>query len=198
MNSIAKQLLTMQYQQYEHDEFFHKEITRLNVHQRINHMALHFAKYAGKICNCILNTQDEQILKKTIIDSFIISTTCVNILNIRISDKLSFSNTSMPENLHDLGNGIASQLGIDTEDSLWLVKTYPIIVGELAKACESIDHLESYQYREIIADCVIKICSLMLAAASHLNIDLATEVSNRLTGVKEKSIFFDHYMSNRT
>lgn len=198
MNSIEKQLLTMQSQQYDHDEFFHKEITRLNIHQRLNHMALHFAKYAGKICNCILNAQDEQILKKTVIDSFIISTTCANILNIRISDKLSFSHTQMPESLLDLGYDVTNQLGIDTKDPLWLIKTYPIVVGELAKACESVDHLESYQYRESIADCVIKICSLMLVAASHLNIDLATEVSNRLTGVKKKSIFFDHYISLRS
>lgn len=197
MNSIAKQLLIMQSQQYDHDEFFHKEITRLNIHQRLNHMALHFAKYAGKICDCTLNTQDEQVLKKNIIDSFIISTTCSNILNIRISDKLSFSNPPMPENLLDLGHDIANQLGVDTKDSLWLIKTYPIVVGELAKACESVDHLESYPYRETIANCVIRICSLMLVAASHLNIDLTTEVSNRLTGVKEKSIFFGHYMSHR-
>jgi hypothetical protein len=198
MNSIEKQFLMMQSQQYDHDEFFHKEITRLNIHQRLNHMALHFAKYAGKICNCILNAQDEQILKKTIIDSFIISTTCANTLNIRISDRLSFLHTPMPENLLDLGHDVANQLGIDTKDPLWLIKTYPIVVGELAKACESVDHLESYQYRESIADCVIKICSLMLVAASNLNIDLTTEVSNRLTGVKEKSIFFAHYMSSRT
>jgi hypothetical protein len=198
MNNVAEQLIRMQVQQYEHDEFFHKEITRLNIHQRLNHMALHFAKYAGKICDCVLNTQDEQILKKNIIDSFIISTTCANTLNIRIVDKLSFSDTAMPENLLDLGRDIANQLGIDTEDSLWLVKTYPVVVGELAKACESVDHLESYPYRETIADCVIRICSLMLVAASQQNIDLVNEVSNRLTGVKQKSIFFDYYMSRQT
>jgi NTP pyrophosphatase (non-canonical NTP hydrolase) len=104
----------------------------------------------------------------------------------------------MPESLLDLGHNIANQLGLDTKDSLWLIKTYPLVVGELAKACESVDHLESYQYRESIADCVIRICSLMLAAASHLNLDIATEVSNRLAGVKEKSIFFDHHKSSRT
>jgi hypothetical protein len=197
MNSIEKQLLIMQSQQYDHDEFFHKEITRLNIHQRLNHMALHFAKYAGEICNCILNTQDEQSLKKNVIDSFIISTTCLNTLNIRIYDKLSFSNTLLPESLLDLGHNIANQLRIDTKDPLWLIKTYPIVVGELAKALESVDHLESYPYREAIAGCVVRISSLMLIAASHLNIDLATEVSNRLTGVKEKSIFFDYYMSRK-
>jgi hypothetical protein len=45
MNNSAEQLLALQISQLEHDEFFHKEITRLNVHQRLNHMVLHFAKY---------------------------------------------------------------------------------------------------------------------------------------------------------
>lgn len=195
MNNVEKQLFTMQIQQFEHDEFFHKEITRLNVHQRLNHMALHFAKYVGKICDCVLNSKDEQALKKNVIDSFIIATTCANILNIQISDKLELSNS---KNLFELGNSIASRLGIDTAESLWLVKTYPVVVGELAKACESIDHLEPYQYREKIAECVIQIFSLMLVAASHNNIELVAEVSNRLTGVKKKSIFFDHFMSQHS
>lgn len=198
MNSIIDQLLKLQTAQLDHDEFFHKEITRLTVHQRLNHMTLHFAKYSGKICNFILNSSDEQALKKTVIDSFIISITCANALNLRVSDKLIIGNTQEISSLSDLGHIISKNYEINVEDPLWLVKTYPIVVGELAKACESVDHLESYQYREAIAGCVIRICSLMLAAASHLNIDIATEVLNRLTGVKEKSIFFDHYISLRT
>lgn len=184
MNSVIEQLFKLQADQLDHDEFFHKEITRLSVHHRLNHMALHFAKYSGKICNCILNSSDEQILKKTIIDSFIISITCTNILNIRVSDKLSYGDFSKISSLGDLGVVIAQSSNVDLNDPLWLVKTYPIVVGELAKACESVDHLESYQYRDSIANCIIKICSLMLVAASHLHIDLPTEVHNRLTGVK--------------
>lgn len=196
MNTINEQLFSIQIQQYEHDEFFHKEITRLNIHQRLNHMVLHFAKYTGKICDAILNTHNEQITKKNVIDSFIISTTCANILNVRLSDKVYYiNNTDSPNNLIELGFIIANQLNIDVKDSLWLIKTYPAIVGELAKACESIDHLESYLYRETIANCVVRIFSLMLIAASTLNINIADEVSARLTEVKKKSIFFDYYMS---
>lgn len=195
MNSLKKQLFKLQTEQLDHDELFHKEITRLTIHQRLNHMALHFAKYSGKICNCVLNSLNEQILRKTIIDSFIISITCANILNLRISEKLINPSESEYSSLSDLGYSIAKRLEINTQDSLWLVKTFPVAAGEFAKACESIDHLESYKYRESIIDSAVKICSLMITAASYLKIDLVSEVPLRLNEVKKKSIFFDYYMS---
>jgi hypothetical protein len=195
MNSLQEQLFKLQTEQLNHDELFHKEITRLTIHQRLNHMALHFAKYSGKICNCILNSLDEQILRKTIIDSFIISITCANILNLRISDKLIDSGEQEYSSLVDLGHNIAKRLGVNTQDPLWLVKTFPVAAGEFAKGCESVDHLELYKYRESITDSVERICLLMIVAASSLNIDLVSEVPLRLNDVKKKSIFFDYYMS---
>lgn len=195
MNGIIEQLFKLQTAQLDHDELFHKEITRLNVHQRINHMALHFAKYSGSICDCLFNGPNETTLKKNIIDSFIISTTCANTLNIRISDKLTTEMLNGSASFFELGNNIAAQWEINTEDSLWLAKNYPVVVGKLAKACESVDHLEPYPYRELITDNVIRICFLMLIAASIYKIDLVSEVPLRLAGVKQKSIFFDYYMS---
>ncbi|PPD34080.1 MAG: hypothetical protein CTY19_06140 [Methylomonas sp.] len=195
MSSIEEQLFALQTGQLDHDELFHKEITRLNIHQRLNHMALHFAKYSGNICNCILNSNDETVLRKNIIDSFIISITCFNTLNIRISDKLAFENIPNISSIDDLGRAISSTNKTNTEDPLWLVRSFPVIVGNLAKACESVDHLEPYAYRESITENVVAICSLMLAAASFYKIDLITEVPSRLLGVKKKSIFFDHYVS---
>lgn len=192
MNSIQEQLFNLQTAQLDHDELFHKEITRLNIHQRLNHMALHFAKYSGKICNSILNSLDEQILRKTIIDSFIIAITCANILNLRISDKLISSGEQEYSSLSDLGQDIAKWLKINTQDPLWLVKTFPVATGSFAKACESIDHLEPYAYRESITDSVVRICLLMLTAAAHYKIDLVSAVPLRLNDVKRKSIFFDY------
>ena len=193
MNSIREQLFELQAAQLDHDELFHKEITRLSIHQRLNHMALHFAKYSGKFCDCILNNSNDQILKKSIIDSFIISITCANILNVRLSDKLIAADEQANSNLSDLGHDIARRMEIDTQDPLWLIKTFPVASGTFAKACESVDHLESYSYRESLIDSVLSICSLMLIAASHLGIDLLSEVPLRLNEVKKKSIFFAYY-----
>ncbi len=195
MDRVKDQLLKIQIEQLEHDELFHKEITRLNIHQRLNHMALHFSKYSGKVCDCILNHPDKNDLKKTIVDSFIISTTCINTLNILLSDKILVVEETQCNEFSQLGKNISKKLKINAEDPLWLVKTFPIVTGELAKACESLDHLEAFVYRESIIDCVVKISSLMLAASYHLKIDLILEVSLRLTEVKKKSIFFNHYVT---
>ena len=196
MNSIREQLFELQTAQLDHDELFHKEITRLSIHQRLNHMALHFAKYSGNFCDCILNNSNDQILKKSIIDSFIISITCANILNVRLSDKLIAAEEQAYSSLSDLGHDIARRMEIDTQDPMWLIKTFPVASGTFAKACESVDHLESYLYRESLIDSALSICSLMLIAASYLEIDLLSEVPLRLNNVKKKSIFFDYYKNH--
>lgn len=196
MTGLKEQLLGLQIAQLKHDELFHKEITRLNIHQRLNHMALHFAKYSGKICDCILNNPNQQNLKRVIVDSFVISVTCANILNSRMSDRLILPNEQKFSSLDELGNNLIKRLGIDVHDPLWLIKAFPVVAGEFAKACESVDHLESFRYRESMTDSVIRICSLMLVAASQFKIDLASEVSSRLNEVKKKSIFFDYYMTS--
>lgn len=195
MKTVEEHLLALQIHQLEHDEFFHKEITRLDIHQRLKHMALHFAKYVGKVCDCTLNVQDYNALRKTVIDSFIISITSANALNIRIADQLPSVKSILSNSLLEAGVEVAKNLDIDLKDSLWLVKRYPVLVGELAKACESVDHLEAYDYRTRIADCVVNINCLMMAAASQLAVDLVTEVPNRLMEVKKKSIFFDFFTS---
>ncbi|MBX3629014.1 MAG: hypothetical protein KF908_03700 [Nitrosomonas sp.] len=196
MNGVQEQLFNLQITQLKHDELFHKEISRLGIHQRLNHMALHFAKYSGKICDCVLNTPDEENLKRIIIDSFIISVTCANILNFRISDRLIPFEEKKFSSLDDLGGDLIKRLEINMHDPLWLIKVFPIVVGEFAKACESVDHLESFSYRESMIDSTARICSLMLVAASQFKIDLASEVSSRLNEVKKKSIFFDYYMTS--
>lgn len=196
MNGVQEQLFNLQIAQLEHDELFHKEITRLNIHQRLNHMALHFAKYSGKICDCILNNPNEQNLKRTIVDSFVISVTCANTLNLRISDRLIPSREQKFSSLDELGNDLIKRLGIDIHDSLWLVKAFPVVAGEFAKACESVDHLESFRYRESMIDSVTRICSLILVAALQLKVDLVAETPLRLNAVKKKSIFFDYYMTS--
>lgn len=194
MNGVQEQLFNLQIAQLKHDELFHKEITRLSIHQRLNHMALHFAKYSGKICDYILNNPNEQNLKRVIVDSFVISVTCANILNLRISDRLIPPGKQKFSNLDELGNDLIKRLGIDIHDSLWLVKAFPVVAGEFAKACESVDHLESFLYRESMTDSVTRICSLILVAALQLKIDLVAETPLRLNAVKKKSIFFDYYM----
>ena len=47
--SVRDELFTLQLEQLKHDEKYHRDIHVLPLHQRMNHMALHFAKYSGRI-----------------------------------------------------------------------------------------------------------------------------------------------------
>ena len=40
-SSAADELFALQVAQLKHDEYYHREIARLTVHARLNHMALH-------------------------------------------------------------------------------------------------------------------------------------------------------------
>lgn len=195
MASIQDQLFTLQKDQLYHDELFHRDIAQLSAHHRINHMALHFTKYVGNICDVILNNKDQSLLRKNIIDAFVISVSSANILNIRVSDALLATIPVECDTFPELADELVKHLNIDTKDPLWLVKHYPVAVGRLAKACEAVDHLEPFRFRESISEQVIKIQALMIVAADQLNIDLSVEVPLRLEGVKKKSIFFDHITS---
>src|SRR5437870_3927471 len=84
----AAALSALQLEQFRHDETYHREITRLTVHQRLNHMALHFAKYVGLIASEAHQNSDEQRLNRAIIDGFIIGLSTANVLNLKLSDHL--------------------------------------------------------------------------------------------------------------
>ena len=50
-SSAADELFALQIAQLKHDEFYHREIARLTVHARLNHMALHLCKYVGQLAD---------------------------------------------------------------------------------------------------------------------------------------------------
>src|SRR5437868_13538203 len=74
---------TIQLDQFKHDETYHREIARLSTQDRLKHMALHFAKYAGNLAE---PTSDEIALKKAVTDTFIIAVSTANTLNVRVSE----------------------------------------------------------------------------------------------------------------
>jgi hypothetical protein len=78
-------MLGLQREQFEHDERFHREIVRLNIHARLNHMALHFCKYTGQFAT-VRASGDPELRMKTITDSFIISLCSANALNFNLKN----------------------------------------------------------------------------------------------------------------
>ena len=188
---VSEELFQLQLEQFRHDEIYHREISRLTVHQRLNHMALHFSKYAGQIAE-ICHSADEERVQRTITDIFVIGLSSANTLNMRVADQIGECQKTSVCDLAELGAVLAKRGDVENFDSLWFLKALAISSGRMAKGCESIDHLEPFPFNERIKESVVEICKTALIAASLRDLDLASAVRTRLAGVKERLIFHGH------
>lgn len=156
----------LQLEQFKHDEAYHREIARLSTQDRLKHMALHFAKYAGNLAEA---GDNETALKKAVIDTFIIAVSTANTLNVRLSELVgskasSVRSTSFPTLL-------------------------AVYAGRMAAACEKMDHLEDVAFRPIIRDSVVGLIEAAADEADRRGWQIAELVRSRLAGVKQKMIF---------
>lgn len=156
----------LQWQQFEHDEKYHREIARLTVQDRLKHMALHFAKYAGSLADA----PQDQVVKRLVTDIVVIAISSANILNLRLSDQHNALRDGCKE------PGLATAIAI--------------AAGRMAAACEKMDHLEAFPFRERISESVLELLSKALTYAEAKGWDVEALVAARLQPVKEKSIFY--------
>lgn len=159
---------TIQLEQFRHDERFHREITRLAVKERLTHMALHFAKYAGYLAEGV----DDASYKRVVTDIFVIGVTTANSLNVRLFDALQLRGPIHARNVDDL------------------TQIVTINAGRMAAACEKLDHLESFPYRQTVQDAAVALVAVAICVANQHGWDVRELVRDRLQPVKEKSIFY--------
>lgn len=156
----------VQLAQFEHDENYHREISRLTVQDRLRHMALHFAKYAGRL-------QEEPAdleFKRIATDSLIIAISSANILNIDLAAKaLGGEHSNTPREA--------------------FAKRLAVAAGRMAGACERLDHLEDFPFRAAIANEVLSILSACIDQFDAEGWKLVKEREERLAPIKAKSIF---------
>lgn len=155
----------LQWEQFEHDEKYHREIARLTVQDRLKHMALHFAKYAGEL----FAGPSEGKFRRLVTDTLIIAISAANTLNIRLADIVGKAGSC---NAPDFDRQLV------------------VAAGRMATACEKLDHLEDFPFRPHIADEVVKIIDAALAVFMDKGWDVPTTIKERLAPVKAKSIFF--------
>ncbi|MCW3474693.1 hypothetical protein [Limobrevibacterium gyesilva] len=189
--TVRDQLLALQWTQLKHDEAYHKDVVILPLAQRIKHMALHNAKYTAHLFE-VAETGDEARLIKTLTDAFIISLASANTLNQDLGGELgeaAVAATSLPA----LGADLTVELARSDADPLWLVRAFARQNGQLAKACESWDHLESVPFRDLMRSCNVAILKAVLVEASARELDLAEAYRARIREVETRSIFDGHY-----
>ena len=184
----ASILMQLQLDQFRHDETYHREICRLTVHHRLNHMALHFSKYVGQLAT-VTETEDQDLLIRTLTDIFIIGVSSANILNMKLAESLVIGGGAGIEDLRDAGLRLCETRGVDQFNALWLLLEISRASGRMAKACESVDHLEAFPFKETISEAVIEISTISLMAAALLDLNLVDEIRERLADVKERMIF---------
>jgi hypothetical protein len=156
----------VQLAQFEHDEKYHREISRLSVQDRLRHMALHFAKYAGRLQGDLTDPQFQRIAT----DSLIIAISSANTLNIDLGAKAF--------------GGEHSNAPRDT-----FAKRLTVAAGRMAGACERLDHLEDFPFRPAITDEVLAILGACLDLFEAEGWSPAKEMEERLAPVKAKWIF---------
>lgn len=163
----AADLDRLQWEQFRHDETYHREIARLTVQDRLKHMALHFAKYSGAL---FANMGDQSREERLVTDIFIIAMSSANILNVRLSERLREIRQPNAESPFS--------------------QTITMLSGRMAAACEKLDHLEPYPFREEITRSVVELAAEALAFCDRRGWSLEEMVHGRLQPVKEKSIFY--------
>jgi hypothetical protein len=183
-------MLDLQREQFVHDERFHREIARLSLQARLNHMALHFCKYSGQIAT-VCETQDSNLRARTVTDSFIISLCAANTLNFDLSNAVADGLRSCSNDLHNLGLSLYGKIypSLKQPDDHWLLGIYAIYAGKMARACEKADHLETFSYRAELQESIIRICQLSLIAASVNHIDLLTTTRERRKEMRLRNPF---------
>jgi len=181
--SAKDRLFELQVGQHRHDEAYHREIARLSIHQRLNHMALHFAKYVGKVATATTVRDSVPVF----VDMLIIALSVANILNVRLWDLLATNNQEYP-GLLSFGRSLAGTHASDiaTIERVVLAAAKP--VGRMAAACEKIDHLESVAFRTEIAASISGLAAIALAVIAAHGIEPAQAVDERLEGVKKRSV----------
>lgn len=178
--SAQSMLFELQVEQHQHDEAYHREIARLPLHQRLNHMALHFAKYTGKVAS-LSRVED---VDPVYTDILIIALSTANILNTRIWNLLPHGDREFA-GLMSFGLYLAqTNRCVEMRDELLCESARA--TGQIAAACEKIDHLEEVSFRSEIKSGIASLATLALSLLAVHHVDPAAAVRSRLSEVKQR------------
>lgn len=184
---LKEALLALQWRQRLHDEAYHPDILALPVVARIVHMTLHFSKYTGEIA-ALVDTPDAAHHEKVVVDFFIIFVAAANALKLSLAEV--FVPVEAIRDLGELGLFYQHELDLRDKDSDWFMKEVARPVGRLAKACESLDHFESYDFSNSVRQSVLAVGKVVLAEATRLGLSLLERTEQRLVAVEQADLFY--------
>jgi len=178
-------LLPLQRLQLEHDKLAHFDMLSFDLHKRLKHMVLHFFKYAGRI-EAAKDTKDDQALRGTLLDAFVICMATANALNLSLGQHIHASVEE--KNIDGLARSLGKNLGdVDPYDES--VRSLVLVGGRMAKAVESLDHMEPGDCRATMELLLPELTTLVLRLLGRTSLQVETLIRQRFTKIEDKSIF---------
>jgi hypothetical protein len=158
--------------QLEHDARFHRDIQGLTLGPRLQHLALHFTKYVGRLAESGYGS-GHSLPTATLVDCLIIGLSACNALQVDADGILAAGHRQAQEPF--------------TPDRVALSLAIP--VGRLAKACEALDHLENIDYASQMRQAIVDILNALLSRWPDTHVkSIATDISARWQEIASKQI----------
>ena len=182
--SASELLMAIQKQQLEHDEFYHREIARLPMPHRLQHMALHISKYFARIVH---GEMEPELKNRTWTDTFIISVSMCNILNRKLVDLWGLEDASLKA---DEVGGWINDMFESSATSDHRIRHFAKLCEATSNASEKMDHIEEFPYRTVLGQSAGQLAGMAAIEIQKFG-ELFEVVTSRLDGVKAKNIFHE-------
>lgn len=172
--------------QREHDSRNHTDIYTLPLFDKMNHYALHFAKYTSRL---IPKRSDKEIireLRRTYTDAFLISLSASNAMNMDLDMEMRKIFSISPENISEYvkenNRFTPNELREYSRDVLG------ISTGSIADTMEKRDHLDDVDSRGIITRSISEITEMILRGSYHIKYDIVSAALERRRKISELKI----------
>jgi hypothetical protein len=175
--SLKKVILQLQKEQEIHDRIYHKDIITLSTHNRIKHLVFHLCKYTARFMS-----DDRDNFKNGLIDAFNIILSLANTLNCNLDTHY----TDYDPLFQDCAKLVLSETDLKINNDYGFLKLYVGNTAKLAKVCESLDHIEYMNFREIMEQSVINLFEEVALKLVSMNFDIIVEVKARLKHFESK------------
>lgn len=190
-------LRRLEFKQLKHDENYHKDVWVLSTQDKARHMAAHIGKYSGQVLEAIRIRENEETIKKKIVDSLIINLSYANIFLSLISKqkfiKDHLDSVNFDEFIHSIGKEYIHQKNYDDKENinLELAMDFCILAGKILKTVESMDHMEIHPYRESYNEYASSIFKILSALCKKFDIkEIEKQIEIRLYGVEQNNPYF--------
>jgi hypothetical protein len=163
------------------------DILNLSPADKMKHMGLHVAKYVGYALEALEDNEADR-LERSLTDCFIVCLAAANAINFDLGQQLVESLGYDHQDLIRVGMDLGKRMQRKDTDGMWIVREMTRYSGRLAKACESVDHMESFPFREAMGDNLVALLKVILAEAAGRRIDLVGTSMTRHAGVEKRNI----------